>query len=164
MVVDFNYSPASQILPLILNELGCNVIALNAYVDEGRGSKKAMDKQAGLDQLSKIVGSLGAQAGFWLDPTAEAIVLVDENGRIFNGMELLSLVTALLLRTGQKGVIAVPVQTPSTIDQMANQKRCQVTRTKSSDRAMLEAANSSEVILAGTIDGRFAFPRFQACL
>jgi mannose-1-phosphate guanylyltransferase/phosphomannomutase len=45
---------------------------------------------------------------------------------------------------------------------MANQKRCQVTRTKSSDRAMLEAANSSEVILAGTIDGRFAFPRFQA--
>ena len=27
---------------------------------------------------------------------------------------------------------------------------------------MLEAANSSEVFLAGTIDGRFAFPRFQA--
>jgi mannose-1-phosphate guanylyltransferase / phosphomannomutase len=162
VVVDFNFSPASQVLPLILNELGCNVIALNAYVDEGRGSKKAMDKQAGLDQLSKIVRSLGAQAGFWLDPTAEAIVLLDENGRIFNGMELLSLVTALFLRTGQKGVIAVPVQAPSTIDQMANQKRCQVTRTKSSDRAMLEAANSSEVILAGTIDGRFAFPRFQA--
>ncbi|MGD0586085.1 MAG: mannose-1-phosphate guanyltransferase [Oryzomonas sp.] len=162
VVVDFNFSPASQILPLILNELGCNVIALNAYVDEGRGSKKAMDKQAGLDQLSKIVSSLGAQTGFWLDPTAEAIVLLDENGRIFNGMELLSLVTSLFLRTGQKGVIAVPVQTPSTIDRMANQKRCQVTRTKSSDRAMLEAANSSEVILAGTIDGRFAFPRFQA--
>ena len=98
VVVDFNFSPASQILPLILNELGCNVIALNAYVDEGRGSKKAMDKQAGLDQLSKIVRSLGAQAGFWLDPTAEAIVLLDENGRIFNGMELLSLVTALFLK------------------------------------------------------------------
>jgi mannose-1-phosphate guanylyltransferase/phosphomannomutase len=162
VVVDFNFSPASQILPLILNELGCNVIALNAYVDEGRGSKKAMDKQTGLDQLSKIVSSLGAQTGFWLDPTAEAIVLLDEKGRIFSGLELLSVVTSLFLRTGQKGVIAVPVQTPSTIDQMANHKRWQVTRTKSSDRAMLEAANSSEVILAGTIDGRFAFPRFQA--
>ncbi|GFE62224.1 mannose-1-phosphate guanyltransferase [Geobacter sp. AOG2] len=162
VVVDFNFSPASQILPLILNELGCNVIALNAYVDEGRGSKNAMDKQAGLEQLSKIVASLGAQAGFWLDPTAEAIALLDENGRILSGVELLSLATALFLRTGQKGVIAVPVQTPSTIEQVANQKRCQVTRTKSSDRAMLEAANSSEVILAGTIDGRFAFPRFQA--
>jgi len=162
VVVDFNFSPASQILPLILNELGCNVIALNAYVDEGRGSKKATNKQEGLGQLSKIVASLGAQAGFWLDPTAEAIVLLDENSRILSGVELLSLVTALFLRTGQKGVIAVPVQAPSTIEQMATQKRCQVTRTKSSDRAMLEAANSSEVILAGTIDGRFAFPRFQA--
>ncbi|KAB0671407.1 NTP transferase domain-containing protein [Oryzomonas sagensis] len=162
VVVDFNFSPASQILPLILNELGCNVIALNAYVDEGRGSKKALDKQAGLNRLSKIVASLGAQAGFWLDPTAEALVLLDGSGRIFDGVELLSLVTALFLRTGQKGVIAVPVHAPSTIEQMANQKRCQVTRTKSSDRAMLEAASSSEVILAGTIDGRFAFPRFQA--
>lgn len=162
VVVDFNFSPASLILPGILNELGCNVIALNAYVDEGRGSKNAMTKEAGLEQLSKIVGSLGAQAGFWLDPTAEAIVLLDENGRILSGVELLSLVTALFLKTGQKGVISVPVQTPSTIEQMANQKRCQVTRTKSSDRAMLEAANSSEVILAGTIDGRLAFPRFQS--
>lgn len=162
VVVDFNYSPASQILPSILSELGCNVIALNAYVDEGRGSKNPMGKQAGLDQLSKIVGSLGAQTGFWLDPTAESIVLLDENGRIFSGTELLSLVTALFLRTGPKGVIAVPVQAPLTIDQIVNHKRCQVTRTKSSDRAMLEVANSSEVILAGTIDGRFAFPRFQA--
>jgi mannose-1-phosphate guanylyltransferase/phosphomannomutase len=37
-----------------------------------------------------------------------------------------------------------------------------VTRTKSNDRAMLEAAGSSEVIMAGTTDGRFAFPVFQA--
>src|ERR1039457_2965665 len=47
VVIDFNYSPSSQILPLLLNELGCNVIALNAYVDEGRGSKKDMDRQEG---------------------------------------------------------------------------------------------------------------------
>jgi len=31
-----------------------------------------------------------------------------------------------------------------------------------SDRAMLEAATSSEIVLTGTTDGRFAFPRFQA--
>ena len=63
---------------------------------------------------------------------------------------------------GQKGVIAVPVPAPSAIEQMAAQKGCPVTRTKSSDRAMIEAALSSEVILAGSMDGRFAFPRFQA--
>ena len=162
VVVDFNFSPASQILPSILNELGCNVIALNAYVDEGRGGKKSKDKQAALEQLSKIVCSLGAQAGFWLDPTVEAITLLDETGRILDGVELLALFSYLTVASGQKGVIAVPVQAPSTIEEIANQKRCQVNRTKSSDRAMLEAASSSEVILAGSTDGRFAYPRFQA--
>ncbi len=162
VVVDFNFSPASQILPLILNELGCSVIALNAYVDEGRGSKKTKNRKEGLEQLSKIVSSLTAQAGFWLDPSSEAIALLDETGHILDGIELLSLVTLLSLKSGQRGIVAVPVQAPSSIETMASQKRCQVTRTKNSDRAMLEAASSSEVILAGSTDGRFAFPQFQA--
>ncbi len=161
VVVDFSFSPASQILPQILNDLGFSVIALNAYVDEGRGTP-VKEKDAAQEQLSKIVTSLGAQAGFRLDPTAEAVTLVDETGRIQSGVELLSLMVALLMKTGQKGTIAVPVQAPSTIEQMAGQKRCPVTRTKSSDRAMLEAANSSEVILTGTTDGRFAISNFQA--
>ncbi len=161
VVVDFSFSPASQILPQILNDLGFSVIALNAYVDEGRGTP-VKERDAAQEQLSKIVTSLGAQAGFRLDPTAEAVTLVDETGRIQSGVELLSLMVALLMKTGQKGTIAVPVQAPSTIEQMAGQKRCPVTRTKSSDRAMLEAANSSEVILTGTTDGRFAISNFQA--
>ena len=161
LVVDFSFSPASQILPQLLNELGFSVIALNAYVDEGRGVQVKAKGEA-LSQLATIVSSLGAQAGFWLDPTAEAITLVDETGRIHNGVELLSLVVLLLMKSGQKGTISIPVQAPSTIEQMAAQKRCQVTRTKSSDRAMLEAASSSEIVLSGTTDGRFAFPRFQA--
>jgi mannose-1-phosphate guanylyltransferase/phosphomannomutase len=161
VVIDFCFSPASQILPQLLNELGFSVIALNAYVDEGRGVQvKAKDEA--LTQLATIVSSLKAQAGFWLHPTAEAITLVDETGRIHSGVELLSLTVALLMKSGQKGTIAVPVQAPSTIEQMAGQKRCQVVRTKSSDRAMLEAATSSEIVLTGTTDGRFAFPRFQA--
>ncbi|MDD2272317.1 MAG: mannose-1-phosphate guanyltransferase [Desulfuromonadaceae bacterium] len=161
VVVDFNFSPASQMLPQLLNGLGFSVIALNAYVDEGRGVQ-IKEKEQALTQLSAIVSSLGAQGGFWLDPSAESITLVDENGRICSGIELLSLTVALLLKTGQNGGIAVPVQAPSTIEQMAALKGCQVVRTKSSDRAMLEAASSSEIMMTGTTDGRFAFPRFQS--
>jgi len=161
VVVDFSFSTASQMLPQLLNELGFSVVALNAYVDEGRGVQ-TKGKEHALNQLSAIVLSLGAQAGFWLDPSAEAITMVDETGRIYTGIELLSLTVALLMKTGQKGTIAVPVQTPSTIELMAGQKGCQVIRTKSSDRAMQEVATSSEIVLTGTPDGRFAFPRFQS--
>jgi mannose-1-phosphate guanylyltransferase/phosphomannomutase len=161
VVVDFCFSPSSQILPQLLTQLGFSVIALNAYVDEGRGVKVKPRNEA-LNQLATIVASLGARAGFWLDPTAEGIVLVDENGRIYSGVELLSLVVVLLMKTGQHGTVAVPVQAPATIEQIARENRCHVIRTKSSDRAMLEAASSSEVILGGTVDGRFAFPLFQS--
>lgn len=161
VVVDFNFSPASQMLPQLLSGLGFSVIALNAYVDEGRGIQ-IKDKEQALTQLSAIVSSLGAQGGFWLDPSAESVALVDENGRVCSDVELLSLTVALLMKSGQRGVIAVPVQAPSTMEQMTGVKGCQVVRTKSSGRAMLEAASSSEVVMTGTTDGRFAFPRFQS--
>jgi mannose-1-phosphate guanylyltransferase/phosphomannomutase len=162
IVVDFNFSPASQILPPLLNELGCNVVALNAYVDDARGKQVVKQKRDALDQLSKIVSSLGANMGAWLEPGGEALTVLDETGKVLSDIELLLLTVALTLENGQKGVFSVPVQAPSTVELMAGEKGCQVNRTKSGDRAMLEAATASEILLAGTVDGRFAFPRFQA--
>jgi mannose-1-phosphate guanylyltransferase/phosphomannomutase len=162
VVIDFNQSPAGQILPAILSDMGCEVIGLNAYIDEERGAKKAAEKPQSLEQLAKIVATLDAQAGFWLDPTVEEVIIVDETGKVYEGADLLLLMTALLLKAGAKGAFAVPVAAPSAIELMAHEKGMAVRRTKSSERAMIEAALSSEVLLAGTMDGRFAFPRFQA--
>jgi mannose-1-phosphate guanylyltransferase / phosphomannomutase len=161
VVIDFNFAPSAQVLPAFLNDLGCEVISLNAYVDEERGAKKAEEKPGGLQQLSKIVKTLDAAAGFWLDPDGEQITLVDNAGKIFEPSELLPLVVSLLLKSGERGSIAVPVSAPSVIEEMALEKRCMVTRTKSSERAMIEAALSSEVIMAGSMDGQFSFPKFQ---
>lgn len=161
VVVDFAHSPASQILPALLTSMGCEVVALNAYIEEQSDDTKGADVSMRLQQLSKIVVALEAQAGFWLDPTAESIILVDETGAVRSGAELLSLMTALSLQGGAKGVFAAPVSAPSVIDQMASEKGCTVRRTKSSERSMIEASLSSEVVLAGSMNGRFAFPRFQ---
>lgn len=162
VVVDFNHSPAGQILPAILNDLGCEVIGLNAYIDEERGARKAEEKPLGLSQLAKIVTTLEARAGFWIDPTVEEIAVVDETGKVYEDAELLILITALHLTKGGKGTFAVPVSAPSVIEVMAHEKGCTVQRTKSAERAMIEAAQPSETLMAGSMDGRFAFPRFQA--
>ena len=162
VVIDFNHAPSGQILPTILNDMGCEVIGLNAYIDEERGAKLAAEKANSLDQLSKIVATLEAQAGFWLDPSAEEVIIIDETGKVYEAAEALPLMVALMLKAGVRGSFAVPVSAPSVIELMAHEKRCSVTRTKSSERAMIEAALSSEVVLAGSMDGRFAFPKFQA--
>ncbi|MBI5656013.1 MAG: phosphoglucomutase, partial [Geobacter sp.] len=162
VVVDFNHSPAGQLLPAIMNSMGIEVISLNAYVDEERGIKNAEEKPRSLTQLAKIVASLEAQAGFWLDPTVEEVILVDETGRVYNAAETLPLMVALQLKAGCKGAFAVPVSAPSVVELMASEKGCAVRRTKNTERAMIEETLSSEVIMAGSMDGRFAFPKFQS--
>ncbi|HLO26711.1 MAG TPA: mannose-1-phosphate guanyltransferase [Geobacteraceae bacterium] len=162
LVVDFSNSPAGQILPAILNDLGCEVIGLNAYIDEERGPKKAEDKPQSLVQLAKIVATLEAQVGFWLDPTVEEVVIVDETGRVYEGADLLMLMVTLLFRSTAGGVLALPVSAPSATELMAHEKGGSVHRTKSSERAMIEAALSPEVVMAASMDGKFAFPKFQA--
>ncbi|SNB47715.1 mannose-1-phosphate guanyltransferase [Geobacter sp. DSM 9736] len=162
VVIDFNHSPAGQILPAILNDMGCEVIGLNAYIDEERGAKLAGEKPHSLEQLSKIVATLEAHAGFWLDPSAEEVTIVDETGKVYEASEALPLMVSLMIRSAAKGSFAVPVSAPSVIEIMAHEKGCTVIRTKSSERAMIEAALSPEVVLAGSMDGRFAFPKFQA--
>jgi mannose-1-phosphate guanylyltransferase/phosphomannomutase len=162
LVIDFSHSTASQVLPGILNDLGCEVIALNAYIDEVQVAKRLEGREKSLEQLSRIVTSLGAHGGFWLDPTAEGMLVVDETGRVYGGEQLLTLITALLFRSEAQGAVAVPVAAPSAIEFLAGERRCTVRRTKGTERAMMEAAQSSEVLMAATMDGRFAFPRFQA--
>ena len=162
VVIDFSHSPAGQILPAILTDMGCEVISLNAYIDQERGIKKAEEKPKSLQQLAKIVASLEARAGFWLDPSAEAMILVDDAGRIYDDAEALIVMVKLILKTGNKGVFVAPVSAPSAIELLAHEKRCTVRRTKNAERAMIEAALSSEVVLAGSMDGRFAFPNFQS--
>jgi mannose-1-phosphate guanylyltransferase/phosphomannomutase len=162
VVIDFSNSPAGQILPGILIDLGCEVIGLNAFIDEERGPKKDEDKPQSLLQLSKIVATLEAQAGFWLDPTAEEVVIVDESGTVYEKSELLMLMVTLLLGAGGRGALALPVSAPSAIELMAQGKGCSVRRTKSSERSMIEAALSPEVVMAASMDGKFAFPKFQA--
>lgn len=160
-VIDFNYSTSGQVLPALLNDLGCEVIGLNAYVDEERGAKKAEQKPGSLQQLAKIVQTLDANAGFWLDPDGEMITLVDNAGKIYEPAELLTLMVSLMLKAGERGTFAVPVAAPSVIEQMALENRCSVYRTKNTERAMIEAALSSETIMSGSMNGQLAFPRFQ---
>jgi mannose-1-phosphate guanylyltransferase/phosphomannomutase len=162
VVIDFSHSPVGQILPAILNDMGCEVISLNAYIDQERGIKKAEEKPRSLQQLAKIVVSLEAQAGFWLDPSGESIILLDGTGRVYDETETLILMVMLLIKSGIKGVFVAPVSAPSALELLAHEKRCTVRRTKNSERAMIEASLSSEVILAGSMDGRFAFPKFQS--
>ncbi len=162
VVVDLNHSPAGNLLPGLLNELGCEVIELNSHVSESRTGTTPEQVQRAMGQLSQIVVTLGATAGFWLGPSGEKIRLVDETGEVLADHEALTTLAALVCRAERRGSLVVPVPAPQAVEEMARDSGLTVKRTKTDGRSLVEAAKERHVQFAAAMDGRFAFPPFQA--
>jgi mannose-1-phosphate guanylyltransferase/phosphomannomutase len=161
VVVDLNHSSAGQLLPGLLNELGCEVIELNSQVTETRtGTPPEQDAKA-MDQLSRIVVTLGAKAGFWMGPSGERTRLVDETGKVLSDLEAMTVLSALVCRAEHRESVVVPVSAPSVIELLAAEAGMLVKRTKNDPRAIVESAKERRVQFAASMDGRFAFPGFQ---
>jgi len=161
VVLDYAFGSASAIFPSILGELGAEVVALNAYLDETRISKSAEEFNRSFDQLSNIVRTLNADLGILMDTGGEKVFLVDEKGEILGGDLSLALVALLTMRTHEAGVIAVPVTASTLLEELAVQHGFTVRRTRSSARALMETAMTEGVVLVGEEKGGYIFPAFQ---
>jgi len=162
VVVDLNHSPAGDLLPALLSELGCEVIELNSHVHESQSVPDAEQAEKALDQLSLIVVTLGATAGFWVGPSGERVCLVDEEGKVLSDLEALCTLAALVCRAEKNGSLAMPVQAPLAMEDLASNAGITVQRTKADGRSLMDAARDRKVLLAAAMDGRFAFPAFQS--
>jgi len=162
VVLDLNHSTAGSILPTLLNDLGCEVIELNSHVSEIRTGSTPEQVSRALDQLSRIVVTLGATAGFWIDPTGERFQVVDEAGEPLSETETLLTLCAMVCRTEKAGSLVLPVPAPLAVDELANSAGLTIMRTKTDGRSVVEAARKRHVLMAAGMDGRFAFPSFQA--
>lgn len=163
VVIDLNHSAAAEVLPDLLIELGCEVIELNSHVDETPRPNAEERRARSLDQLSRIVVTLEAQAGFILGPSGERLTLVDEKGRVLEDFESLAILAELTSRSSKEGQLVLPTPAPHSIDSSAHQLGMSVTRVKNDDRTIIEATRNTRVQMAGTMDGRYIFPRFQPC-
>ncbi len=161
IVMDYAYGSASQVFPNILGELECDVVALNAHVEETKitKSKDMFDKS--LVRLSQIVKSVDADCGVMLDAGAEKLFLCDEKGEVFSGDKALAIMTQLVLMDEKKATIAVPITSSSAIDKIAKKFGAKVMRTKSTFRDMMEVASKPGIKFVGERLGGFIFPEFQ---
>lgn len=161
VVIDLNHSPAAELLPALLNELGCEVIELNSHIDENRMPSLIEDQTDPLQRMGQIVTALDATAGFWLGPSGERAIYIDSDGTILSEIETLTLLTALVTKTQHDGAIAVPISAPHTIEEITREKRIQVIRCKGDGRSLGVAATDKNVHLAGDMVGRIAYTAFQ---
>ncbi|MFQ5856851.1 MAG: sugar phosphate nucleotidyltransferase [Anaerolineae bacterium] len=164
IVVDYANAPPALVLPAILSDLRCDVVALNAQLDERRMSIPREELQRSIERLAAISSAVGADIGVRLDVGGEKVFVVDNRGRILEETMVAAALAELALRTNRGGTIAVPVSTPRIFDCIAEQHGGHVLRTKVDPQNLMEAATREDVIFAGDETGDYIFPAFQPAI
>jgi phosphoglucosamine mutase len=137
LVVDAAHGAGYQVAPEVFHELGAEVISIGCAptglnINEGVG---ATHPQA----LVKAVAEHGAQYGVALDGDADRLQLVDAQGRLYNGDELLYVMVADRLDQGERVPGAVGTLMTNMAIELALQNRgIDFVRAKVGDRYVLE--------------------------
>ncbi len=162
VIIDFGFGSASLVLPSLIGQFGCDIVALNAATSETKTTLSADEVKSSLEQLAKTVKVFRADFGLLMGSNCERVWLVDDKGRPVSLDEALHLLVELVCRYEvKKGKIAVPLSVSTAVDEIAARHGRRVMRTKVSSGAAMEAASRRDVAFAGAQGGRYIFPAFM---
>jgi mannose-1-phosphate guanylyltransferase/phosphomannomutase len=161
IVVDYAYGVTSLMLPSLLGELNCDVIAINPFTSENKTSLSLEEYEESISSLSTAIKTFKADIGFMLDSGGERIFVLDEKGRLLDPQTALMLMVLLVADLNpKKGQIAVPLNASSKVEQIAQSRGCRILRTKVSNSALMKSVLQRDVIFAGDSYGGYIFPKF----
>ena len=152
IVVDAAHGAAYQIAPKVFHELGANVVEIGCSPDglninEGVGATHP-------EALVRAVRANNADYGVALDGDADRLQLVDAQGRLYNGDELLYLMAADRLARGDVvSGVAGTLMTNMAVEQALKEQGVGFVRAKVGDRYVLEALNAKGWQLGGESSG-----------
>src|SRR5579884_52381 len=159
IVVDYGFSGASYVLPLVLGPLGVEVVAAHAFTGEGPdGADTAPGLAASIGQTKRLVPVVGADLGAVFDRSAERLHLVDEQAREVPVEQALLLFLRLLGSNGRRGKLAFTVT--SQVERLVADSQLEVVRTPTSLPELTRAAAEGGVVFAGAVGGGYVFPEF----
>jgi mannose-1-phosphate guanylyltransferase / phosphomannomutase len=160
LVVDYGYSAASFVLPLVLGPLGVEAVSAHAFAAEREEPPPAERLQQSVAQARRLVPAVGADLGVVFDRAAERMYLVDERGEEIPVEQTLLLFLRLIGSNGRRGKLAFPVTVTSQVDELVRDSDLEVVRTPASLADLTRAAAEQDVIFAGAVGGGYVFPEF----
>ena len=157
VVVDYGYSAASFVLPLVLGPLGVEAVSAHEFNNQARENQVLRSL---VGQAKKLVGAVGAELGVVFDSAAERIFLIDERGREIPVEQALLLFLRLISSNGRRGKLAFPITVTSQVDQLVSGSGLEIVRTPASLAELTRMAAQGDVIFAGAVGGGYVFPEF----
>jgi phosphoglucosamine mutase len=153
VVVDCANGAAYQVAPSALWELGADVIPLgvspNGFnINDGVGSTAPALLQA------RVVEE-GAHIGIALDGDADRVIIVDEQGRIIDGDQLMALIGVSWAERGmlRGGGIVATIMSNLGLERFLGSRDLRLVRTQVGDRYVLETMRSEGYNVGGEQSG-----------
>ena len=152
IVVDAAHGAAYHIAPKVFHELGAEVICIGCApnglnINDGVGATHP-------EAVIEAVKANGADYGVALDGDADRLQLVDAQGRLFNGDEVLFLMVSERLARGEAVPGAVgTLMTNLAVELALKERGVQFVRAKVGDRYVLEALEKHNWLLGGEGSG-----------
>ena len=158
IVVDYGYSAASFVLPLLLGPLGVEAISAHGFTAAVPSGPAVLRRTIG--QAKRLVGAVGADLGAVFDSAGERLYLIDEKAHEVSVEQTLLLFLRLIGSNGRRGKLAFPVTVTSQVDRIVANADLEVIRTPASLAELTRAAAEDGVIFAGALGGGYVFPEF----
>jgi phosphoglucosamine mutase len=152
IVVDCDCGAASVITPLLLRQMGCDVVALNTH-PSAFFPHDAEPTEANLTDLARVCKELNA-VGIAHDGDADRMMAVDEKGRFIPGDKLL----VILARHLQAKQVVTTVDASMVIEETG----LRTLRTRVGDTYVSEALIAGGDF-GGEPSGAWVFPRNSLC-
>jgi mannose-1-phosphate guanylyltransferase / phosphomannomutase len=159
LVVDYGYSAASFVLPLVLGPLGVETVSAHSFSTERQDGSRPLLRES-IGQAKRLVGAVGAELGAVLDRAGERLYLVDEQAREIPVEQALLLFLRLIGSNGARGKLAFPITVTSHVDDLVAGSDLEVVRTRASLAELTKAAAEDGVVFAGAVGGGYVFPEF----
>ncbi|WP_066799650.1 phosphoglucosamine mutase [Sphingomonas soli] len=153
IVVDCANGAAYQVAPSALWELGAEVVAIGV-TPNGKNINDGVGSTAPQTLCETVVAS-GAHLGIALDGDADRLIVVDENGRVVDGDQLMATIAGGWARQGRLagGGLVTTVMSNLGLERHLAAQGLGMVRTKVGDRYVLEHMRASGYNVGGEQSG-----------
>jgi len=163
VVVDPGCGATYRLAPMILKELGCRLLALNAQPDGFFPARSPEPNVDSLKPLARLVKELDADVGVAYDGDGDRVAFIDEHGVFADFDRVLAAYAGHIARGGKGGTIITTVEASMCVEKMVEAEGGKVRRTKVGDVYVSEAIKKYDAVFGGEPCGAWIHPQFHCC-
>jgi phosphomannomutase/phosphoglucomutase len=164
VVVDCGNGAGALCTPYLLQELGCEVISLNAQPDGLFPCHEPEPLKENLKELINQVKSLkGSAIGVAHDGDADRVIFVAEDGCYLYGDKSLAIVAAQQVKKKQGSLFVTPVSSSTCVEEVVKRNGGKVLYTPIGAPIVAHEMVKHNAIFGGEENGGLIFPEHQYC-